>query len=363
MADERKPALGSIRSDALRALLDLRDKFPLFRQLLDDVIQIVMVMDASAIQGELRWRLRRRTKPAARTGLHEAIDAGVVIAYAPIFLKQEIEKYLPVIAIDTGMSIEVATAEWQRVQSLIRFYTPIGDGRKFAVVDPKDSDYVLTWQELDADFVRTGDYRHFARMGATVIGPELDQVLRDYARATSVLVTVKLGSGFALTFSVMAFIEMVKGITEIIRKLPPTVKVILLTAVALVLLHPASREKLIRWAKTVWERLRETKPMLAPILQEAAKYLDEAMTTSKVTREAIRSRLPIRGKKTALDHARLICLRSSQALTADEIARRILANGYSSRSKTFPTYVRRLLREDARFVANAEGLWMIRAAA
>ena len=73
MDDQRKPALGSIRSDALRALLDLRDEFPLFRRLLDDIIQIVMVLDASAIQGELRWRLRRRTKPAARTGLHEAV--------------------------------------------------------------------------------------------------------------------------------------------------------------------------------------------------------------------------------------------------------------------------------------------------
>jgi hypothetical protein len=363
MADERKSALVTIPSDALRSLLNLRDEFPLFRELLDDIIQIVMVLDASAIQGELRWRLRRRTKPAARTGLHEAIDAGVVIAYAPIFLKQEIEKYLPLIATDTGVSTEVAIAEWQRVQSLIRFYAPIGDGTKFAVVDPKDSDYVLTWQELDADFVRSGDYRHFARMGATVIGPELDQVLRDYARSTSVIVTVKLGSGFALTFSVIAFIEMVKGITEMIRKLPPTVKVILLAAVAVVLLHPASREKVIRWAKTVWQRLREAKPMLVPVLQEAVKYLDEAMTTSKTTREAIRSRLPVRGKKTALDHARLICLRSSQALSADQIARRILANGYSSRSKTFPAYVRRLLREDGRFVANAYGLWTLRIAA
>lgn len=362
MPDERKPGLGNIRSDALRALLDLKDEFPLFRQLLDDIIQIVMVLDASAIQSELRWRLRWRTKPAARTALHEAIDAGVVIAYAPIFLRQEIEKYLSVIAMDTGASIEVATAEWQRVQSLIRFYAPIGDGRGFALVDPKDSDYVLTWKELDADFVRTADYRHFTRMGATVIGRELDEPLRDYARSTSVIVTVKLGSGLALTFSIMAFVEMVKGITEIIRKLPPIVKIMLLTAVAFALLHPGSREKLIRWAKIVWERLKEAKPVLLPVLEDAAKHLHEAMTTSKTTREAISSRLPIRRKKTALDYARQICLRSSQALTAYEIARRIIADGYSSQSKSFPAYVRRLLREDGRFV-KADGLWTLRAAA
>jgi hypothetical protein len=70
----------------LRALLILRDEFPPFRQFLEDIIQIVIVMDASAIQGELRWRLGSRINPTARTGLHEAIDSGAVIAVAPIFL-------------------------------------------------------------------------------------------------------------------------------------------------------------------------------------------------------------------------------------------------------------------------------------
>jgi hypothetical protein len=64
-----------------------------------------------------------------------------------------------------------------------------------------------------------------------------------------------------------------------------------------------------------------------------------------------------------LSHVRLGCLRSEEPLAADEIARRILPNGYSSRSKTFTVYVRRLLKQDGSFVANAEGLWMLRAAA
>ena len=81
MANERKPASVSIPSDALRALLNLRD-VPFLRPLLEDVIQIVLVLDASAVQGELRWRLGSRTNPTARTGLHEAIDSGVVIAVA-----------------------------------------------------------------------------------------------------------------------------------------------------------------------------------------------------------------------------------------------------------------------------------------
>jgi hypothetical protein len=362
MANERKPASVSIPSDALRSLLNLRDEFPVFRQLLEDIIQIVIVLDASAAQGELLWRLGSRTNPTARTSLHEAIDSGAVIAVAPSFLSQEIEKYLPLIASKTSVSLEAASVEWKRVQRLIRFYSPIGDGAEFALVDPKDSPYALTAKELDADFVRTSD-KHFVRMGVPVISSDLDPVLRDYARATSVLVTVKLGSGLALTFGIQAFVEMIRGITEMIRKLPPAVKLILVTAVAIALLHPRSREKLIQWLKKIWERLRETKPVLVSISQGAVKHLAEAAKTSSATRKVIQSRLRVRGKQTVLSHARLICLRSKDPLSVGEIARRILANGYSSRSKTFTDYVRRLLRQDGRFVANAKGLWMLRAAA
>ncbi len=156
---------------------------------------------------------------------------------------------------------------------------------------------------------------------------------------------------------------MIQGITEMIRKLPPAVKLILGTAVAIALLHPTSREKLVQWLKKIWERLRETKPVLASISQGAVKHLADAAKTSRTTREVIRSRLRVRGKQSALSHARTICLRSEKPLAADEIARRILANGYSSRSKTFTDYVRRLLRQDGRFVTNAEGQWMFRAAA
>jgi hypothetical protein len=140
MADERRSGRVTIPSDALRALLDLRNEFPFFRELLGDILQTVVVLDASAIQGELRWRLGARTNPTARTGLHEAIDSGVVIAFAPTFLRREIDKYLLLIASETGATFETASAEWERVQSLIRFYAPIGDGTEFALVDPKDSD-------------------------------------------------------------------------------------------------------------------------------------------------------------------------------------------------------------------------------
>lgn len=356
MAAEKKSVLAAIRSDTLRHALNLREASSLLRALVGDIVQIVVVLDASAAQSELRWRLRSRNNPTARTRLHEAIDSGAVIAVAPIFLKQEIEKYLPRIASEMGATIEDARAEWERVQGMICFYAPNGDGAEFASVDPKDSPYAQTAKELDADFVRTSD-KHFKQMGRATLGPGSDGVLREYARSASVVVGVRVGSGLTLMVGGQALVEMGRGATVIIRKLPPAVKLTLAAGLAIALLHPRSRQKLIQWSRKMLDRPKELMAVLAPIVEDAFNYLSEAATTSKTTGDAITSRLRTRGKQTASYYARQVCLRSQRPLAAEEIARRIRANGYTSRSKTFAAYVRRLLRRDPAFVMNVDGLW------
>lgn len=47
----------------------------------------------------------------------------------------------------------------------------------------------------------------------------------------------------------------------------------------------------------------------------------------------------------------------------DDLENVIKQNLSVTRSKTFTAYIRRLLRQDGRFVANADGLWMLRSAA
>ena len=148
--------------------------------------------------------------------------------------------------------------------------------------------------------------------------------------------------------------------------LPSIVKVILggaAVAAVVAVLHPRSRQTLMQWTKGIRERLREVKPELVSFSQRAVKYLAEEAKTSKTTLETIQSRLRVRGKQTALPYVRLICLRSKEPLSAGEIARRVLASGYSSRSKNFAAYVRRVLKQDGRFIGNADGLWMLRAVA
>jgi hypothetical protein len=128
-------------------------------------------------------------------------------------------------------------------------------------------------------------------------------------------------------------------------------------------LHPTSREKVVQGFKTLWRRVQQMKPALVSFSEGPVMRLAEASQTSTRTGNLIQAKLRVRGKQTALACIRLICLKAGEPLTVGEIARRVLASGYSSRSKNFAAYVRRLLREDGRFVTNADGLWLIRAAA
>lgn len=265
MPNEPNRAGVPIPSDALRNLLALRNECPGLRPFLADIVQIVVVLDASAVQAELRWRLGSRSKPEARTCLHEAIESGAVSAVAPPFLKEEIEKYISRIATEIGVAVELVRAEWRLIETLIVFYEPTGYSSRFARVDPKDVDHASTARELDADFVRTND-SDFAKMGLPVMGPELDRVLRDYARSTSVFVTFKVGSAFVLTIGIEAFVEAVRAIAAGIRSLPSAVKVFLALGLGIAVIHPKSREMLSEWLKGIRNCLQKMQPALVSVV-------------------------------------------------------------------------------------------------
>ena len=94
----------------------------------------------------------------------------------------------------------------------------------------------------------------------------------------------------------------------------------------------------MRKGTILWERLQDVKPMLVSVASAMFKSLPDAAETSKRTGEVIKLKLATR-----------------------EIAKRVLASGYHSRSKNFAAYVRCLLREHGRFVTNSDGLWALRA--
>jgi hypothetical protein len=105
----------------MRAVLE---SLPALDILLQGLVRLRLVIDANIAQQEIRWRSLRKRSPAARSGLQEAIDSGVVVAWAPTFLKSEIEDHLSDIAADTGVPMEEVRQHWQDFQPQLNFYEP-----------------------------------------------------------------------------------------------------------------------------------------------------------------------------------------------------------------------------------------------
>jgi hypothetical protein len=87
--------------------------------LFPQIFQLRVVIDANIVQGELRWRLKSRRKPGARSALHEVLECGVLVAYAPYFLENEIREHAPRLARETKTSLADVYREWKDFRKYI----------------------------------------------------------------------------------------------------------------------------------------------------------------------------------------------------------------------------------------------------
>lgn len=347
-----------IRSDTLPELRRVLEKLPALRDYLGDILQVVLVLDASCVQGELRWRVGKRRDPAARTYLHEAMVSGVVIAFAPVFLETEIQKYIPQIAEEKAVSLDRIQEEWKQFKVLIHFFEPVPSEKLANSVDPKDADYIHVLDQLNGDFVYTSD-PHFLKMGARVMPAGLDRVLRDYARATTVILTVKLGSGFAIVVGGHVIYAFANLIADCFRKLSPFLKLLLATGAAVALLHPGSRRRIVEFVQNLLKNVRVgvSSTLASPTVQSLVEDASRAATSRKAVLEV----LPVKKGSPAIAFAYRVCQRAEGPLSYAEIAKRVKTTGYVSKSRNFAAYVRQILRKDSRFSLTSEGLWTLRA--
>src|ERR1700722_13276812 len=196
-----------VRSDALADLSEFRKHNPILKQVIEEPLRIRLVLDANIVQRELRWRLRSRRNNEARSALHEAIDSGTVLPFAPTALAREIEEHICQIADYAGVTEARARDEWANFNPLIHFYEPERPATPGQYVDPDDAPYKQVCIELGAHAVYTRD-PHFKTMDVPLIMLDLDQVFRRYARANSVKLAVSIGSTFTLTISAGALKEL-----------------------------------------------------------------------------------------------------------------------------------------------------------
>src|SRR3984957_8581618 len=340
------------RSDSLPTLRGLMEMSPDLKSLVETrVLQIRAIVDANRIHADLRWKLSKRDDPRNRSGLEEDLDAGVLVLIAPDFLEVEIEKYLPILAEETGATLSKAEHEWESLRAKLHFYRPVSpmpggwaDDPNREIVDPKDLPYLHASRELGLP-VFTSD-RHLQKMGAPVIWvcidttcrdhirtdtancghARLDSTCRDHARSTSVTLGFTLGSTFTVTIGVetlQAAVRGIKSLFERFRRQPPWLQLLATGALAAIMIHPKSRARLAQAWESACSTAGQAKgPMFEGFLV-LMQQLAAAQSDAAKTLRQIHAALPPAKTVKAIVHARRICAISAGPLSIEEIVRRM----------------------------------------
>lgn len=348
-----------LRSDLLPHLAGLLQTVPSLRTVFPQIFQLRVVIDACVVQRELRWRLQNRKKPEARTALHEVLQCGVLVAYAPHFLETEIREHIPRLARETETSLADVHREWKEFRKHICFYTAQKGARiDVTRTDPDDVAYIDTMDEIAARAIYTRD-RDFLRTTAPVILITIDTTLRRYARASSIRIGLALGSSLSVGLglkTLLALKRLLAKLFQAARRMSPAAQALILAATAAVIAHPTSRAKLGQ----LWTSLSKSlKPVMREALVTALYQFVEATSTAEESYRALEEILPPSKRRPLLSHARSICLAARKPLKLDEILQGVLANGYQPRSKSPHRYLLRMLRSDERFIESEVG-WIIR---
>jgi hypothetical protein len=212
------------------------------------------------------------------------------------------------------------------------------------VVDPDDLPYIAACNELGADAVYSKD-KHLRQMKAPVISIAIDASLQTYARARSIRLAVLVGSVFSVTLSIEAIKAAVGLIAKSFRafqKLHPVFQVAIIAGLVFVFVDPTMRAKF----RDVWKKIsRVAQPVLGAVTLVAKDFEIASVNVEAAKKE----------RRSALAHARAICLVHNKALSLGDLKARLEEQGYVTKSKDFAAYLKRVLRSSGQFVEGSNG--------
>jgi len=349
-----------LRSDKLPTLLNFVQSFGALSPFMRDFVQFRIVLDASIAQEHLRWLLGKRTNPSATTSIHEAIVSGVVVAFAPSYIEREILEHEEEIAGDSGVPIAEVRRLWLVMRESLQLYPmdAVPDEVR-QLVDLDDEPYCVVRQQVGARAILTRD-PHFRKMGEPIVMEQIDPVLRDYARASTVKIGVALGSGVAFTISfemIPLLFRALQGMAAWIKRQSATTQLVLICGALILIIHPKSRAKFV----SAWQAIA---PVITDLALEALTpvMLEAAQATEDATRHlrTLEAAFPPPAKTTLIMHARAVSIMARRPMSIDEFERRVRQDGYIPRSSNVRTYLRRVLLRAPDFVQVSAGQWMFK---
>lgn len=119
--------------------------------LLDRFESYAVVIDSSIVIEDIRWKVLKRTNPAARSLLDRALDSTLLRPYVPDVLEGQVEENLQELAERHRIPVERFRAEWDHVRPRLQI-VPVAEEMRAAVQirDVTDADFVAAQQQTQA---------------------------------------------------------------------------------------------------------------------------------------------------------------------------------------------------------------------
>lgn len=345
--------------DALNSFRDFVADYP-FLSSLAQLYRVRFILDANVVLADLRW-IATRKKPEARSSLQEVLAAGTVIAFAPPQLEVEVLRHLPRVASEDGIPLEVLQTEWAAFRTYIRFRTAADAEPPEYVQDPDDLPYLHLRAQLGAEAIYTKD-SDLVAMQAPVVDAEIILALRDYSRAASLDVSIKMGGTMVVAASGGMLLMLWEGLRELFRalgELPAWMKWLLAGVVAAAVVHPTGRKWIGQVARGLPPYVKGFLDVVMPLVLQGVVEADRSRKVSAAALQRVQGKLAPPRPQPAWAHAMRACLDEGTPLSVEEISRRVLHDGYRTRAGDFVGYMRKVLRDRDEFVETPEGLWSL----
>ncbi|REG22824.1 hypothetical protein ATI61_11829 [Archangium gephyra] len=314
---------------------------------------IFALVDANVVLSTISCRSQLKN-PTALTNLEEAIDAGVLRAFATTLVREEVIRNLPTFPCKAP-SERVESAK-QSILEKIYFFEPTN--RKSANIqrllarDPTDVPHAQLFEELGLDVIisRDNDWdaTDYPRLGLD--DDDIMLLLRKYSREAA----KHAGLHGLASMGTLLTAATIKGAFEGFTKLPTPMKWLAgltIGGLAVVTLGAASN-------------LKEPPPeSLKPDTDWPFKNFFDDLHTSGIQStdlsEKIERLLERRKKLTLKQHLLRILALTDEPLTSIKIEQQLQSAGYKSRSRDPHAQLRRALTSEKRFTVTSDARWQL----
>ncbi|REG28646.1 hypothetical protein ATI61_108184 [Archangium gephyra] len=316
---------------------------------------IFALVDTNVVLSTISCRAQLKN-PLALTNLEEAVNAGVLRAFATTLVKEEVIRNLPTFPCKAP-SERIESAK-QAILEKIYFFEPSDrksvNIQRLLARDPTDVPHAQLFEELGLDVIisRDNDWNEtdYPRLGLN--DADLVRLLREYARAA----VKHAGMHSLVSTGTMLTAATIKGAFEGFANLSTPMKwfagltfgglavATLCLASTLEEPPPESQKSNPEWPfKTFFDDLRDSGEKSAGLSAQIERLLE-------------------RQKKLTLKQhlLRIFCL-ADEPLALHEIAQQLQRAGHKSRAQNPSTQLRRALGGDKKFALTADGRWQFSA--